>query len=33
MRALMLLLSLTLIPQAYAGEANAWFAGGCFWCM
>ena len=33
MRALLLLLSLTLIPQAYAGEAKAWFAGGCFWCM
>ena len=33
MRVLTLLLSLTLIPQAYAGEAKAWFAGGCFWCM
>ena len=33
MRALTLLLSLTLIPQAYAGEAKALFAGGCFWCM
>ena len=33
MRVLTLLLSLTLIPQAYADEAKAWFAGGCFWCM
>jgi peptide-methionine (S)-S-oxide reductase len=33
MRALLLLLFLTLIPQTYAGEAKAWFAGGCFWCM
>ena len=33
MRALTLLLFFILIPQAHAGEAKAWFAGGCFWCM
>ncbi len=33
MRAAALIVSLMFIPQALAGEAKAWFAGGCFWCM